>query len=94
MLALRTVTYCTENEETPIDARTTRHAGYEVSQRKRKRIEQCFGWGKVIGPMRQVMVQGLAKIDQLMALCDTLDQQIDGSAAKQGEILNAIMAQV
>lgn len=32
-----------------IDARTTRHAGYEVSQRKRKRIEQCFGWGKVIG---------------------------------------------
>jgi IS5 family transposase len=51
-----------------IDARTTRHAGYEVSQRKRKRIEQCFGWGKVIGPMRQVMVQGLAKVDQLMTL--------------------------
>jgi hypothetical protein len=37
-----------------IDARTTRHADYEVSQRKRKRIEQCFGWGKVIGPMRQI----------------------------------------
>ena len=31
-----------------IDARTTRHGGYEVSQRKRKRIEQCFGWGKVM----------------------------------------------
>ncbi len=52
-----------------MDARTTRHAGYEVSQRKRKRIEQYFGWGKVIAPMRQVMVQGLAKVvDQLMTL--------------------------
>ena len=48
-----------------IDARTTRHAGYEISQRKRKCIEQCFGWGKLIGPMRQVMVQGLDKVDQL-----------------------------
>jgi hypothetical protein len=32
-----------------IDARTSRHAGYNVSQRKRKRIEECFGWLKTIG---------------------------------------------
>ena len=51
-----------------IDERTTRHPGYEISQRKRKCIEQCFGWGKVIGPMRQVMVQGLDKVDQLLTL--------------------------
>ena len=51
-----------------IDRRTTRHAGYAVSQRKRKRIEQCFGWGKTIGPIRQVMVQGLEKVDQLLTL--------------------------
>jgi transposase len=51
-----------------VDTRTTRHAGYEISQRKRKCIEQCFGWGKVIGPMRQVMVQGLDKVDQLLTL--------------------------
>jgi transposase len=51
-----------------IDGRTTRHAGYGVSQRKRKCIEQCFGWGKVIGPIRQVMVQGLDKVDQLLTL--------------------------
>ena len=56
------------NGGSAIDARTTRHVGYEVSQRKRKRIEQCFGWGKVIGPMRQVMVQGLDKVDQLLTL--------------------------
>ena len=29
-------------------ARITRHAGYAVSQRKRKRIEECFGWLKTI----------------------------------------------
>jgi IS5 family transposase len=56
------------NGGSAIDSRTTRHSGYEVSQRKRKRIEQCFGWGKVIGPIRQVMVQGLDKVDQLLTL--------------------------
>jgi transposase len=56
------------NGGSAIDGRTTRHAGYEISQRKRKRIEQCFGWGKLIGPMRQVMVQGLDKVDQLLTL--------------------------
>lgn len=51
-----------------IDGRTTRHAGYDISQRKRKCIEQCFGWAKVVGPMRQVMVRGLAKVDQAFTL--------------------------
>jgi len=31
-----------------VDERTTRHAGYEVSQRKRKRVEQSFGWMKMV----------------------------------------------
>lgn len=56
------------NGGSAIDARTTRHAGYAISQRKRKCIEQCFGWGKVIGPIRQVMVRGLDKVDQLLVL--------------------------
>lgn len=56
------------NGGSAIDGRTTRHVGYEISQRKRKRIEQCFGWGKLIGPMRQVMVRGLDKVDQLLTL--------------------------
>jgi transposase len=51
-----------------IDARTTRHAGYEASQRRRKCIEQCFGWGKTIGSIRQVMIRGLDKVDQLLTL--------------------------
>lgn len=42
--------------------------GYAVSQQKRKLIEQGFGWAKLIGPIRQVMVRGLKKVDQLFVL--------------------------
>jgi transposase len=42
--------------------------GYAVSQQKRKLIEQGFGWAKTIGGMRQVMVRGLKKVDQLFVL--------------------------
>jgi transposase len=45
-----------------IDGRTTRHGGYEVSQRKRKRIEECFGWLKTIALIRKVRHRGLAKV--------------------------------
>lgn len=45
-----------------IDGRTTRHTGYEVSQRSRKRIEECFGWLKTIALMRKVRHRGLAKV--------------------------------
>lgn len=41
-----------------IDGRTTRHAGYSVSQRIRKRIEQVFGWMKTIGGMRRTRYKG------------------------------------
>jgi transposase len=46
-----------------IDQRTTRHAGYPVSQRKRKRIEECFGWLKTIALLRKVRHRGLLKVD-------------------------------
>ena len=42
--------------------------GYAVSQTKRKLIEQGFGWAKVIGGIRQVMVRGLARVDQVFML--------------------------
>lgn len=45
-----------------IDARTTRHAGYAVSQEKRKLVEQGFGWGKTIGGLRKLLVRGQAKV--------------------------------
>ena len=42
--------------------------GYAVSQQKRKLIEQGFGWAKTVGRIRQVMVRGLERVDQL-CLC-------------------------
>lgn len=44
-----------------IDARTTRHAGYTVSQRIRKRIEEIFGWKKTVGGFRKTRYRGLAR---------------------------------
>jgi transposase len=51
-----------------IDARTTRHAGYAVSQRKRKRIEECFGWLKTIALMRKVRHRGVCKVHWIFTL--------------------------
>jgi len=45
-----------------IDARTTRHSGYAVSQKKRKRIEECFGWLKDIALLRKLRHRGLFKV--------------------------------
>lgn len=45
-----------------IDERTTRHAGYAISQKKRKRVEECFGWLKTIALMRKVRHRGIEKV--------------------------------
>jgi len=45
-----------------LDERTTRHSGYDVSQKKRKRIEECFGWLKTTALMRKVRHRGLEKV--------------------------------
>ena len=45
-----------------IDARTTRHPGYALSQRVRKRIEEVFGWMKTIGGLRKTRYRGRARV--------------------------------
>jgi len=50
-----------------IDGRTTRHPGYEVSQRIRKRVEEIFGWLKSVGPMRQTHFRGQARVAWMFA---------------------------
>jgi transposase len=45
-----------------IDGRTTRHEGYQVSQRKRKRIEEVFGWIKTVGTLRKTRHRGLETV--------------------------------
>ncbi len=54
-----------------IDGRTTRHAGYAVSQTIRKRIEEHFGWGKTIGRIRQTLYRGIRRVDQHFKLTMT-----------------------
>jgi transposase len=46
-----------------IDGRTTRHSGYALSQKKRKRIEECFGWLKTIALLRKVRHRGVCQVD-------------------------------
>lgn len=50
------------NRRSAIDGRTTRHAGYTISVKKRKRIEQVFGWLKTIGGFRKLRLIGLSKV--------------------------------
>ena len=47
--------------KTSVDGRTTRHKGYEISQRTRKCIEESFGWAKTIGGAAKLKLRGLAK---------------------------------
>ena len=58
--------HVSQNDRRPggsaIDGRTTRHDGYKISQRKRKRIEEVFGWLKTVGALRKTRHRGLFKI--------------------------------
>jgi IS5 family transposase len=45
-----------------LDGRTTRHASYAISQRKRKRVEEILGWMKSYGGLRRTMLRGLARV--------------------------------
>ncbi|MEV8469056.1 transposase, partial [Fluviibacterium sp. DFM31] len=57
-----------------IDGRTTRHPGYAKSQRRRKKIEEPFGWAKTVGGMAQTMYRGIervrARFTSTMAACN------------------------
>ncbi len=48
-----------QKKHSAIDGRTTRHTGYAVSQQKRKRVEEIFGWMKTVGGMRKLRHRGL-----------------------------------
>ncbi len=55
----------TTKRRSAVDERTVRHAGYAVSQRKRKRVEQSFGWMKMIGMLKKVKLRGIEKVGWL-----------------------------
>jgi IS5 family transposase len=52
-----------ENRKTPgLDARTTRHPSYWISQKKRKRVEEIFGWMKTYGGLRKTRFRSLTRV--------------------------------
>ena len=51
------------NRKSAIDGRTTRHPGYQISQRKRKRIEEIFGWLKSVGLLRKLRHRGTERVN-------------------------------
>src|SRR6266851_4416267 len=51
------------NRRSAIDGRTTRHGGYQISQQKRKRIEEIFGWLKSVGLLRKLRHRGTARVN-------------------------------
>jgi transposase len=63
MRGINVTPHVSQNTKRPggsaIDGRTTRHEGYQVSQRKRKRIEEVFGWIKTVGTLRKTRHRGL-----------------------------------
>src|SRR5271166_5892998 len=66
--ALNVTPHVTKNENgrrSNLDRRTTRHPGYAISLSRRWLVEKSFGWLKQTGPLRQVKLRGLEKVDWL-----------------------------
>ena len=51
------------NRKSAIDGRTTHHEGYQISQQKRKRIEEIFGWLKTVGLLRKLRHRGTERVN-------------------------------
>jgi Transposase domain (DUF772)/Transposase DDE domain len=71
MRAMKVRPHVTQNNtkrRSAIDARTTRHAGYTISQKKRPLVERTFGWMKAVAGMRKVKLRGLLNVDWLFVL--------------------------
>jgi len=61
--AIGVTPHVAQTAHSAIDQRTTRHPGYAVSQRQRKRIEEVFGWMKTIGGLRKLRHRGTARVE-------------------------------
>ena len=57
-----------KRRKSAIDGRTTRHGGYAISQQKRKRVEEIFGWLKTVGGMRKLRHRGMELVGWMFTL--------------------------
>ena len=65
-----------KRRKTGIDGRTTRHPGYAISQRVRKRIEEAFGWVKVPGGQAKTRFRGQPRVEASFTLGLAADNSI------------------
>jgi hypothetical protein len=70
---------------TIIDERTTHHPGYLISQRKRKRIEEIFGWLKTVAGLRKTRHRGVPRVGWMLSLI----QVSDADAERAVDLLRA-----
>lgn len=59
------------NRRSAIDQRTTQHDGYAISQRKRKRVEEVFGWIKTVALQRKTRFRGLERVGWMFTFAAT-----------------------
>jgi hypothetical protein len=63
----RVTPHFARRQDSTIDHRTIRHAGYALSQRKRKRVEEIFGWIKTVGGLRKTRHRGTARVNWMFS---------------------------
>jgi transposase len=75
MRGMNITPHVAQNDKRPggsaIDGRTTRHGGYKVSQQKRKRVEEVFGWMKTVGSLRKTRHRGLETVAAVFTFAAT-----------------------
>lgn len=74
----------TKNRRSAINVRTIGHPGYDISQRKRKRVEEIFGWMKTNGLLRKLRHRGRGRV--------TLSFRFTAAAFNQIRIRNLVYA--
>jgi transposase len=67
----RVTPHFARRQDSIIDQRTVRHAGYALSQRKRKRVEEIFGWLKTVGGLRKTRHRGVARVNWMFSFALT-----------------------
>lgn len=79
----------TNGRRSAIDRRTTRHRGYAMSERIRKRIEEAFGWIKMVAGLRKTKFPSLARVDLAFTFAEpsALRQGVaaDDDVARRGD---------
>ena len=76
---LKAVPHVAQNNngrKSAIDGRTTRHPGYAVSQRLRKRVEEIFGWMKTVGNLRKTRHRGEDRVGWVFTLTAAADNLV------------------